>query len=162
MCIASTAVAAIDVQLRDRVAPHGSVVRLGDVAEIRTPNRQDARQLAALPLMPAPAPGTERFLRTREIEDMLAAQGGDIGGLHFIGAEQVVVSPADAAKPASHVVQVSGEMPSGRAPRNQHEAILAGLVGDQKKPQEILLDDTRASELRTQLITVITNYLNAK
>src|SRR6185295_1717437 len=74
-CVTSHALAATDVKLREKVAPHGSVVRLDDVAEIATADRQQARQLGALPLMPAPAPGTERFLRTREIQDMLSAQG---------------------------------------------------------------------------------------
>ena len=55
VCAASHALAAIDVKLRDKVAPHGSVVRLGDVAEIATADRQQARQLGSLPLMPAPA-----------------------------------------------------------------------------------------------------------
>src|SRR4029079_7305423 len=128
--VASTANAAIDVQLRERVAPHGSVVRLGDVAEIRTPNRQDARQLAALPLMPAPAPGTERFLRTREIEDMLSAQGVDVGDFRFAGAAQVVVAAADGGKTSSDIVQVRGETRTAECvtPMNQHAAILAGVA----------------------------------
>src|SRR5690349_6703369 len=84
--VASRAHAAIDVKLRERVAPRGSVIRVGDVAEISTADRQQARELAALPLMPAPAPGTEQFLRTREIQDMLSAQGVDLGLLHFVGS----------------------------------------------------------------------------
>src|ERR1700704_6715801 len=110
--LVSQALAAVDIKLRERVAPHGSVVRLGDVAEIATADRQQARQLASLPLMPAPAPGTERFLRTREIQDMLSAQGVDIGSLRFVGAAQVVIAAADGAR-TSNVVQVSGETRNG-------------------------------------------------
>src|SRR5690349_18237383 len=96
VCIANQAHAAIDVKLRERVAPRGSVIRVGDVAEIVSADRQQARQLAALPLMPAPAPGTEQFLRVREIEDMLSAQGVDLALLHFGGAGQVTISSGDA------------------------------------------------------------------
>lgn len=160
---ASTTRAAIDVKLRERVAPHGAVVRLGDVAEIRTANRQDARQLAAMPLMPAPAAGTERFLRTREIQDMLSAQGVDIGLLHFTGAEQVDLTASQATKAPAKVVQASGQMPIAQpvAPRNQHAAILAGIDKDEK-PQATPLDDARANDLRTQIAGIITNHLNAK
>src|SRR6476620_12421082 len=113
LCITSSVSAAVDVKLRDRVAPHGSVGRLGDVAEIASADREQARQLGSLPLMPAPAPGTERFLRTREIQDMLAAQGVDVGALRFAGAAQVVVAAADGSTTSSNVVQVSGEMRTG-------------------------------------------------
>src|SRR3954462_961985 len=71
VCIASQAMAAVDIKLRERVALRGSVIRLGDVADVVTADRQQARQLSSLPLMPAPAPGTERYLRAREIQDML-------------------------------------------------------------------------------------------
>ncbi len=78
--------AKVEVKLRERVAPKSSVVRLGDVAEIVVADRQLARQLAAVPLMPAPAPETERFLRKQEIADMLAANGVKMDDLRFDGA----------------------------------------------------------------------------
>jgi flagellar basal body P-ring formation protein FlgA len=160
-CVTSHALAAVDVKLREKVAPHGSVVRLGDVAEIATADRQQARQLGSLPLMPAPAPGTERFLRTREIQDMLSAQGVDVGALRFVGAQQVVIAAADGTRTSSKVVQVSGETEiSQRAtPMNRHAAILAGADTERTSSP---IDETRASEIRTQLTSIIANYLNAK
>ena len=79
------------IKLASGLCRKASVVRLGDVAEIATADRQQARQLAVVPLMPAPAPGTERFLRKREIQDMLAANGVEVGDIHFTGAEQVAI-----------------------------------------------------------------------
>ena len=35
--------------------------------------------------MPAPAPGTHRFLRMREVQDLLAAHGEDMSRLDFQG-----------------------------------------------------------------------------
>jgi flagella basal body P-ring formation protein FlgA len=162
VCVASQAMAAVDIKLRERVAPRGSVIRLGDVAEVVTADRQQARQLGALPLMPAPAPGTERYLRTREIQDMLSAQGVDVGTLRFAGAQQVVISPATGSEAFGSVVQASAETPiTGRAtPMTQHAAILAGAPVEQATPMP--LTDARTGDIRTQITGIIGNYLNAK
>jgi len=167
VCVASEAQAAIEVKLRERVAPRSSVIRVGDVADIVTADRQQARQLAALPLMPAPAPGTEQFLRTREIQDMLSAQGVDLALLHFGGAGQVTISAADAPQAASGVIQVSAEERTGSrvAPMNRHAAILAGATGEPPAAPESApapVDDARAKEIREQVISIISNYLNTK
>src|SRR5262245_46758930 len=106
---ATSSVLAVDVKVRERVAAHGSVVRLMDVAEIKTADPQELRQLGSLPLMPAPAPGTERFLRTREIQVMLAAQGVDVGTLHFAGAAQVDITTAEGGSTPANFVRVSSE-----------------------------------------------------
>jgi flagella basal body P-ring formation protein FlgA len=160
-CVTSHALAATDVKLREKVAPHGSVVRLDDVAEIATADRQQARQLGALPLMPAPAPGTERFLRTREIQDMLSAQGVDVGALRFVGAQQVAIAAADGARTSSNVVQAIAEteIPQRATPMNRHAAILAGADAERTLAP---IDETRASGIREQLTNIIANYLNVK
>ena len=99
----TTTASAVDVKLRERVVPKSSVVRLGDVAEISSADRQQARQLAAVPLMPAPAPDTERFLRKREVADMLAANGVELGEIRFDGAEQVAISAPAGVRTAAMV-----------------------------------------------------------
>jgi flagella basal body P-ring formation protein FlgA len=166
MCVAGQARAAIDVKLRERVAPRGSVIRVCDVAEIVTADRQQARQLAALPLMPAPAPGTEQFLRSREIQDMLSAQGVDLALLHFSGAGQVTIAAADAPQATSGVIQASAEERTGGrvAPLNRHAAILAAATGEQPiaPPSTPAVDDAHAKEIREQVVSIISNYLNAK
>src|SRR5437868_3286817 len=86
-----SATQAVEIKLRERIAPHGSVVRLADVAEISADDREETCRLGAVPLMPAPASGTERFMRKREIQDMLAAQGIEVGDFRFVGSEQVTV-----------------------------------------------------------------------
>jgi flagella basal body P-ring formation protein FlgA len=163
VCATSPVSAAVDVKVRERVAPHGSVVRLGDVAEIGTSNRQQAQQLASLPLMPVPAPGTERFLRTREIQDMLEAQGVDIGALRFAGAAQVIIATTEGSKTSSNVVQVSGETQTGERakPMSQHAAILAG-AGPEQALSKLPVDEFRANEIREQLKSIVAKYLNVK
>jgi flagella basal body P-ring formation protein FlgA len=160
---ASTVSAAVNVKLRDRAAPHGSVVRLSDVAEIGTADKQQARQLSSLPLMPAPAPGTERFLRKREIQDMLSAQGVDGGDFHFAGAAQVIVAAADGGKTSSDIVPASAETRMGEHAKriNQHAAILAG-IGSEQALSQLSVDEYRATEIREQLKNIVANYLNVK
>jgi flagella basal body P-ring formation protein FlgA len=133
------------------------------VAEILTADRQQARQLGALPLMPAPAPGTERFLRAREIQDMLSAQGVDVGILRFSGPAQVIITTTDGSRTSSNIVQVSGEIKSGErvTPMNRHAAILAG-AGPEQALSQLSVDEFRATEIREQLKTIVTNYLNVK
>lgn len=152
----SKALAAVDITLRARVAPHASVVRLSDVAEVSAADRLRARQLAAMPLMPAPAPGTERTLRTREIQDMLAAQGVDVGELRFGGAAKVVIGSAEATGNSS-----GGDVQNASrlARMNRHAAILAGESAEQVKVQ---MDESRAAEIRQRLVSRIEDYVNTK
>lgn len=152
---ASTA-AAVDVVLRERVAPQASVVRLGDVAEVTTTDRQLARYLEKLPLMPAPA--SERFLRTREIQDMLAAQGVDLGTLRFSGAEQVAITTANGTGISGSGVQRCSYTGT---PMNRRAAILAGATGERPAATG-QLDEARTKELRDSLSSTIRDYLNAK
>jgi flagella basal body P-ring formation protein FlgA len=145
--------AAVDVTLHERVAPEASVVRLADVADVTAADRQAARQLESLPLMPAPAPGTERVLRTREIADMLAAQGVELGDIRFGGADRVAIDGGGRnAVPTSKASRRIG------APLNRHAAILAGATEVVAPP----IDETRAKELRQRLTNIIANYVGAK
>lgn len=122
-CGLANAANAADIKLRDRVTPQASVIRLGDIAEIKTADRQETRRLAAVPLMPAPAPGTQRFLRKREVADMLEANGIELKEIRFGGAEQVALA-------SRTVVQTAQFEPAAndvKTPVNRHAAILAGV-----------------------------------
>jgi flagella basal body P-ring formation protein FlgA len=153
----SGARAAIEIKLRAHAAPYGSVVRLADVAEISADDRQQARQLGALPLMPSPAPGTDRYLWAREIQNMIAAQGVETGSFRFTGAEQVAVAAMDAGQHPDGSKNVSV---ASRTPMNRHAAILAGF--NSERPSATQLDDARTAELRQQLNGIIGKYLSAK
>jgi flagella basal body P-ring formation protein FlgA len=97
-------VSAAEIVLRPKVVPHGTVVKLGDVAAIDAASEEEFERLATLPLMPAPTPGSLRFLRMREIQDMLAAHGEDLASLTFRGESTVTIeSPRDGGvKLAAH------------------------------------------------------------
>ena len=148
--------ASTEIKLRERVAPHGTLIRLGDVAEIAAVDQGRAQSLARLPLMPSPAAGTERFLRPREIQDMLVAQGVDAEGLRFTGAAQVALAPSTETEISQNSLRSNGK-PS--RPLNRHALILAGYTEERPSTR---LDDVRANELRQRLTSIIANYLNAK
>jgi flagella basal body P-ring formation protein FlgA len=86
-------VSAADVVVQTVVAPATRVVRLGDVAKIKCQDAKEAERLRAISLLPAPAPGRKRFVRMREIQDMLAAQGEDMSKLNFSGELMIEIAP---------------------------------------------------------------------
>jgi flagella basal body P-ring formation protein FlgA len=85
------AAAASEIRLRERAVPAGSVVRLGDVAEVFTGDPTDAERLAAVELGPAPA--TRRYLDWRAVRDALSLAGEDVSDCRFSGASRVEIAP---------------------------------------------------------------------
>ncbi len=148
--------AAVEIKLRERIVPKASVVRLGDVAEITAADRRQTRQLAAVPLMPAPAPGTDRFLRKREVADMLAANGIELGDIHWSGAEQVAVSAAAGVQTLAIQETTEG---GPIAPTNRHAAILAGA---KVAPAVAQLDAAQTGKLKSLVCRILGDHVQAK
>lgn len=94
-------VGAADVVIQKVVALEGTVVRLGDVAKIKCDDKQEAARLEALPLMPAPGAGRRRFVRMREVQDLVAAHGENMSVLNFRGERIVEVASTAVAPLAS-------------------------------------------------------------
>jgi flagella basal body P-ring formation protein FlgA len=86
----------VEVVLRSHAVPRGSVVRLGDVAEITAADSATVEHLAATPLTPAPMAGTTQFLRNTELRDILRSRGLDVRSLLLSGADVVTIEPATA------------------------------------------------------------------
>jgi flagellar basal body P-ring formation protein FlgA len=95
-------VSGADVVLQRVTEPAGSVVRLGDVAKVKADDPQEVKRLVAIPLLPAPAPGQRRFIRMREIQDLLAAHGEELSRLDFSGELVVEIAPPAAAPAATN------------------------------------------------------------
>lgn len=94
---------AAEIRLKSDCQATGSLLVLGDVAEIFSTDPQEAEQLAAIPLVPAPAPGAKLYLRVREIQDLLSPRGVNLAQQRFSGANQVTVLPV-----AANVKESSG------------------------------------------------------
>ena len=110
----SSQVQAAEIRLKSVCQPAGSVLVLGDVADIFSTDANEAAELAALPLVPTPASGAKLFLRVREIQDLLVPRGVNLAVQRFSGANQVTVSPV-----ADEVKEVSNSKPAIRRTSNQ-------------------------------------------
>jgi len=88
---------AAEIRLKSACECRGSLVRLGDIAEIRGVSTQQQTQLARLELLVAPPRGTARVIRQGELRELLTQHGIDLPTFQFAGAEQVSVRLAGAA-----------------------------------------------------------------
>lgn len=86
---------AAEIVLRERAPVETGIVRLADVAEIvgTTPN---VEQLASIELFPAPPVGSRRFLRIRELQDVLAERQVNLLENRLSGASVVEIVHARA------------------------------------------------------------------
>jgi flagella basal body P-ring formation protein FlgA len=141
-----------EIALRDHVQLDKSVVRLGDVAEIVASDSRRANELAGLVLMPAPAPGTQRFVSQREIQDLLAAHGEDLGLLRLAGRDRVeVMSQPLAGVGTTGQEEIIAEV-SRRANRPAGRALNASTPMDTQLRQR----------LHAEIETSIAKYLAAR
>jgi flagellar basal body P-ring formation protein FlgA len=157
LLVCFTVSAATEIKLREKVASSSSVVRLGDVAEISGPDGEKQRRLAMLLLMPAPAPGTQRFVRLREVQDVLVAQGEDLGQIRFAGANQIAIESPGATRQA-----VSGSVVGGALDRRA--VLLSGQVqgADAVSAAAPQLDEADVERLRGELNALVMEYVAAK
>jgi flagella basal body P-ring formation protein FlgA len=96
---------AAEMRLQPRCTPQGTLVTLGDVAEISAAAAEQAGQLAAVELFPAPPAGQQRLLHVRELQDLLLLRGVNLAEHRLTGASEVLIAPA-AVK-----VEPAGESP---------------------------------------------------
>ncbi|HWB07705.1 MAG TPA: flagellar basal body P-ring formation chaperone FlgA [Pirellulales bacterium] len=81
---------AAEIQVRSECDASG-LVRLGDVAEIHATDPGEAAKLKEIELFPAPSVGGKSFVRTRELQDLLALRGINLSQHRFTGASQVEI-----------------------------------------------------------------------
>ncbi len=94
---------AAEICLRAECTATHTVVRLGDIADVLASQPDQARSLAEVELFPLPPPGEQRFVRAREIQDILWLRGVNLVEHQLSGASQsVVLGP----QPASGRIKV--------------------------------------------------------
>lgn len=89
--LSTLTVSATDIELRRQANPMSSVVRLGDVAEVKTSDLVERDRLSAIPLMPTPSQGAVQYLRAQSVRDLLRANGEDLNDLRFSGASSIKI-----------------------------------------------------------------------
>jgi flagella basal body P-ring formation protein FlgA len=92
---------AAEIRLRTQCETAAAVLTLGDVAEILGADPAETRQLTAIELGPTPPPGQQRFLRVREIQDLLWSQRVNLLTHQFSGYGLVAVTRADQSASAA-------------------------------------------------------------
>ena len=115
-------VRAAEFQLKTRCQADGALVTLGDVADIYAVDQQQADRLAAIELFPAPVASRQRFVRLREIQELLMSRGVNLVEHRFSGSSQVAVlggnRPAEsepAPRPLSSFAAQQSERRLGRS-----------------------------------------------
>ena len=83
----SLAVDAAEVRLKKSVQSQGSLVLLGDVAEVKDVDPSVVRQLERIELFPAPTRRQARTLRVREVRELMRLYGVDVQACKFAGAD---------------------------------------------------------------------------
>ncbi|MHB8898371.1 MAG: flagellar basal body P-ring formation chaperone FlgA, partial [Thermoguttaceae bacterium] len=93
---------AVEIRLRAECTPVRPIVTLGELADLHCDSASQAERLARIPLFPSPAPGLQRFVAVREIQDMLLIRGINLIDHEFVGSPAVrVVGLATPAPPAA-------------------------------------------------------------
>ena len=128
----------------------GPVVTLGDVADIEFADPQQTAALAAIELFPAPAPGEQRVVPVREIQDLLLLRGVNLTEHRFLGASEVAIQTV-VARPAAAVSGPISVSESQRIKRRVSEALVKYLSEHAASAQtwavEFTLSDTQARSL---------------
>ncbi len=122
---------AAELRLRDECQAGGPVVTLGDVAEIHSNDAKQVEALAAIELFPAPAATRRRYLRLREIQDLLLLRGINLTEHRFSGSSQVTIlgrtEPVAEPVPKKKRERPLSASNIARANRRVREAILKYL-----------------------------------
>jgi flagella basal body P-ring formation protein FlgA len=139
-----------EIQLRNQCQPVGNVVLLGDVAQIHAADEQQTEELHRLELFPAPAIGSRRYLRLREVQDLLERRGISLADQTFSGASMVLVTGAETVEPALPQRQTTA------AERNRTSQLLQEAIVQYLEKQasaleawvvEVDLDDQQVRQL---------------
>lgn len=135
-----------EIELRREGRSEGSIVRLGDVATIRSIDSQEAAALASTELFPAPPTGQQRFVRVRELQDLLLLRGVQLQQHRLTGASQVTIRGAESRAEASQ--ETLSQPVIKKAERQVSEAIVQWLQqasgGPEKWSVAVQLDDAQA------------------
>lgn len=83
---------AAELRLRSQCRTRGAMVTLGDVAEVFAADAREAEALAAMELFPSPSGSRQRWVRLREIQDLLLSRGVNLAKHRFSGSSQVAVA----------------------------------------------------------------------
>jgi flagella basal body P-ring formation protein FlgA len=130
VCASAGPAGAAELRLRPGCRCAGPLVTLGDVAEVVASNEVEAASLRAIELFPAPTPPGQRYVRVREIQDLLLLRGVNLAGQRFSGSARVLIRPEEQPAETAPIVPRSVPLADAsrrRAQRRLEESIVAHL-----------------------------------
>lgn len=111
--LCSSWAAAAELHLRPQSRPEGSVVRLGDVADVLSSDAVASESLAATELFPAPVGIYKRTVTARQIQDALVLRGVNLSSHQFSGASQVEIQrPAEKSGTKTRLTSIQAKQSS--------------------------------------------------
>jgi flagella basal body P-ring formation protein FlgA len=147
---------AAEIQLREDVHSAGPLVLLGEIADVHARHSVEAAELSTIDLFPTPPPGERRVLRLRELQDVLAVRGMNLGEHRFSGASQITIhgprrddlAPVSAPRQSKQTRKIVADR--NLIESQICEAIQAYLnekAGDQGWQVAVQLSDSRATQI---------------
>src|SRR5688572_4799012 len=91
---------AAEIQRRSECRPSGTLVLLADVAQVLEQDAKVAAKLETIELFPAPPLAAQRYLRMREIQDILERHGVSLADHVFTGSSVVTIQRPTSAPAA--------------------------------------------------------------
>jgi flagella basal body P-ring formation protein FlgA len=117
---------AAEVRLKSQARCASGIVRLSDLADIHAAEAWQTEQLSKIEFGPAPATGTKRFIRAREVQDALFMRGLNLAEHRISGSDRIEVQgpgqPAPETKPAKPTFRVD------EAARDRAEQLVVAAV----------------------------------
>jgi len=101
----AAAVAAAEVQLRSDCHTDKALVTLGDVADVRAADPQQAARLATVELLAAPPAGQTRTVDLPQLRQLLELRGIDLSRVRLSGASRVRVTSVQSSSPMPAVAR---------------------------------------------------------
>lgn len=151
-------IGAAELRLKPTAEVTGSLVLLGDLAEVLSSDAAAAATLATIELFPAPATGTSRYVRLRELQDLLHFRGVNLVDHRFSGASLVEVRSGGALpaeRPTAPLGMAQQRLASQRAAKAilDHLRTVAGATDtwlvrvqlDEQQAKRIVVHDARLS-----------------
>lgn len=149
-------VQAAEIQLRGESRIKSGVVKLGDIADIRSDDYEERVRLAAIDLTTFTAGGQKASLSAREVQDLLTLRGVDLTRHHFSGSRKVSMSSGQGVVVKAPLMRRTPEQLK-QAQRKLQKALddwtstVAGDVGKWTLAAELNAVQTQSVIMATQL-----------
>ena len=157
---------AAELRIRAKASATGSLVLLGDVADVFDSDAAEIARLSKIELFPAPAPGEKSFLRAVEIRDALLLRNENLADCSFSGASQVTIVGPDV-----EIASSPSPKPVSAALRRKVDERVARLIAEHLAEQhpdsapwlvEPQLIDEETATLAAALAITVTGFRTAQ